>query len=84
MANIKSSKKRVLVNRSRALRNKKFKSLIKTTIRDAVEASAGQGNSVVLRRALGCLDKAVSKGVLKRNTADRKKSSLVKKCSALV
>lgn len=79
MANIKSAKKRILVNGKKEIRNKAYKSLIKTTIRKA-ESSTGEEKETAVRNALSCLDKAVSKGILKRNTADRKKSLVVKRC----
>lgn len=79
MANIKSAKKRILVNGKKALRNKMYKSLIKTSIRKA-EESTGENKEVLIREALRYLDRAVSKGILKRNTVDRKKSLVVKRC----
>lgn len=80
MPNIKSAKKRVLVNESNRLENKK----IRKSYREAVKAfevavQNGEKNLEELyKAAVSKVDKAWSKGVLKRNTADRKKAHLAK------
>lgn len=51
MANIKSAKKRVLVNRKKAERNKSIKSAVKTSIRKveaAIEAKDKEAASAAL------------------------------------
>ncbi len=79
MANIKSSKKRILVAERNAAKNVAFKSSIKTAIKKALELGAGEDkdalNSAVSKVYQLC-DKAVSKGILHKNTASRKKSRL--------
>lgn len=82
MANIKSAKKRVKIIKVRTLRNKSYMSALKTAIRRVEECSEEEKVEAV-RKALSFLDRAVSKGILKRNTADRKKSSLVRKHMAV-
>ena len=80
MPNIKSAKKRVLVNEANRLENKK----VRKAYRDAVKAfeaavANGENNLEDLhKKAVSEVDKAWSKGVLKRNTADRKKAQLAK------
>ena len=80
MPNIKSAKKRVLVNEANYLENKK----VRKAYRDAVKAfevavANGEKNLEDLyKKAVSEVDKAWSKGVLKRNTADRKKAHLAK------
>ena len=88
MANIKSSKKRVLIAEANRQRNVAFKTSIKTAVKKALELAAGEDkealNSAVSKVYLLC-DKAVVKGILHKNTAARKKSRLtlaVKKLSA--
>ena len=82
MANIKSQKKRILTNEKARLRNNSYKSELKTLIRK-VDAAVESGNKdaavETLRNASRKLDKAVSKGVLHKNTAANKKSGLAKK-----
>lgn len=88
MANIKSSKKRVLIAEANRQRNVAFKTSIKTAVKKALELAAGEDkdalNSAVSKVYQLC-DKAVVKGILHKNTAARKKSRLtlaVKKLSA--
>ena len=81
MANIKSAKKRVLIAEANRQRNVAFKSSIKTAVKKAL-ALATEGSKEDLASAISAVyklcDKAVSKGVLHRNTAARKKSRLTK------
>ena len=80
MANIKSAKKRVLIAEANRQRNVAFKSSIKTAVKKAL-AIATEGSKEDLASAISAVyklcDKAVSKGVLHKNTAARKKSRLV-------
>ena len=79
MANIKSAKKRVLVNSKKALQNQMIKSAVKTEIkkvRAAVEAGNKEEAAKALLAATSAIDKAESKGVIKKNTASRKVSRL--------
>jgi small subunit ribosomal protein S20 len=80
MANIKSAKKRVLIAEANRQRNVAFKSSIKTAVKKALTL-ATEGNKEDLAAAISNVyklcDKAVSKGVLHKNTAARKKSRLV-------
>lgn len=86
MANIKSAKKRVLVNRKKAERNKSIKSAVKTSIRNveaAIEAKDKEAASTALLNAISTIDKAASKGVYHKNTAARKVSRLSKAVNTL-
>ena len=79
MANIKSAKKRILVNEKKAARNQMIKSAVKTEIkkvRAAVEAGNKEEAAKALLAATSAIDKAESKGVIKKNTASRKVSRL--------
>ena len=79
MANIKSAKKRVLVNEKKAAQNQMIKSAVKTEIkkvRAAVEAGNKEEAAKALLAATSAIDKAESKGVIKKNTASRKVSRL--------
>lgn len=79
MANIKSAKKRVLVAEANRQRNIAWKSSIKTAMKKVLElAQAGDKDalSAALSKAYQLCDKAVSKGILHKNTAARKKSRL--------
>lgn len=80
MANIKSAKKRVLLAEANRVRNVAFKTSIKTAVKKALALATGEDkdalNSAVSKVYQLC-DKAVSKGILHKNTAARKKSRLV-------
>ncbi len=80
MANTKSAKKALLKSRKRYLRNRATKSAIKTYTRRTKEL-AEQGNIeeslASLRRAISLIDKAVKRGILHKNTGNRKKSRLM-------
>ena len=83
MANIKSAKKRVLINERKRLRNKSIKSNLKTVIKKADEAIASaSGAQESARLAIKKIDQAVAKGVLHKNTAARKKSQIARKLGA--
>ena len=86
MANIKSAKKRVLVNRKKAARNKSIKSAVKTSIKKvevAIEAKDKEAATVALQNAISTIDKAATKGVYHKNTAARKVSRLSKAVNTL-
>jgi small subunit ribosomal protein S20 len=79
MANIKSAKKRILVNEKKAMQNQMIKSAVKTEIkkvRAAVESGNKEEAAKALLVATSVIDKAESKGVFKKNTASRKVSRL--------
>lgn len=79
MANIKSSKKRILVAERNAERNVAFKSSIKTAVKKALElGKAGDKKALpaAISKVYQLCDKAVGKGILHKNTAARKKSRL--------
>ena len=81
MANIKSAKKRVLIAERNRLRNVAMKSSIKTAVKKVLELSTSDDKEALqaaLSNAYKLCDKAVSKGVLHKNTAARKKSRLTK------
>lgn len=81
LANIKSAKKRILVNQTKADRNKTIKSKVKTLIKKvdaAVAASDLEVAKTCLVEAVTEIDKACSKGVYHKNTASRKVARLTK------
>ena len=81
MANIKSAKKRVLIAEANRQRNVAFKSSIKTAVKKAL-ALAVESDKEALAAAISNVyklcDKAVSKGVLHKNTAARKRLQVLK------
>ena len=80
MANIKSAKKRVLIAEKNRVRNVAFKTSIKTALKKVLELASGKDKDALdaaISKAYQLCDKAVSKGILHKNTAARKKSRLV-------
>lgn len=79
MANIKSAKKRILVDRRNAERNKAIRSKVKTAIKKvdaAIAANDKAAASTALTAAISEIDKAASKGVYHKKTASRKISRM--------
>jgi small subunit ribosomal protein S20 len=86
MPNIKSAIKRVEVTRKRTIRNARIKSALRTTIRrfeEAMKAADRDEAGLKLKRAVVAIDKAVTKGILHKNAAARKKSRLTKRFNKL-
>lgn len=81
MANIKSAKKRVLVNQKKALNNKMVKSALKTAIKKAYAADEAN-KAAAVTEAIKKVDQACAKGILHANAAARKKSQLAKLLNA--
>ena len=85
MPNIKSAKKRVKIIEKKTLRNNMIKSAYKTAVRkfdEAVKAGNVEEAKVLFSEATKKIDQACTKGVIVKNTAARKKSSLSKKLNA--
>ena len=86
MPNIKSAKKRVLVTEKKTERNKAVKSEVKTEVKKFLAlVSSGDKDAATALFPYTCsvIDGAVSKGVIKKNTAANKKSGLAKKLNAM-
>ena len=79
MANIKSAKKRIVVNQINADRNKAIRSSVKTAVKKvyaAIDANDKEAAAQALLAATSAIDKATSKGVYHKNYASRKISRL--------
>ena len=86
MANIKSAKKRILVNETKAARNKAIKSKVKTAVKKveaAVAAKDAETAKTALRAAIVEISKARTKGVYHKKTVSRKISRLSKAVSSI-
>ncbi len=86
MPNIKSAAKRVEITRVRTIRNARIKSALKTSIKkfeEAMKAADREEAGTKLRNAVVTIDKAVTKGILHKNAASRKKSRLTKRYNKL-
>lgn len=86
MANIKSAKKRIVTSRKSQSLNNDVKSSMKTSIKKFEKSMNGGAMDEIqgkLAIAVKNIDRAQSKGVIKKNTAARYKSNLTKKFNAL-
>ena len=81
MPNIKSAKKRVLLSREANVKNKMAKSALKTD--SAVVAGNREEATAAYKAAVVAVDKAAVKGILHKNNAARKKSSMTLKLNAM-
>lgn len=78
MPNIKSAKKRVLVNEANYQRNKSYRSALRTALKKAdaaIEAKSADAAETV-KVAVKKLDQAEARGIMHRNAVARKKSQL--------
>jgi len=86
MPNIKSSAKRDQVAKVRNARNRANKTALKTTLKKfdaAIAEGKPEAAQVPYTEAVRSVDRAVSKGLLHKNTAARKKSQLARAYNAL-
>ena len=87
MPNIKSAKKRVKVIDKKTLKNNMVKTGYKTAVKNfmtAVEEGKIEEAKVLFVEATKKIDQACTKGVIVKNTASRKKSTLSKKLNAAI
>ena len=85
MANIQSAMKRVKITRAQNLRNRMIISDLKTALKKfdkALESGDEAAISEMYTIAVSKVDKAVTKGVIHKNAANRKKAQLAKKLAA--
>ena len=82
MANSKSSKKRILINETKRLRNRPYRSAARTYVKKAelaIKAGDQEAATSAVGEALSMLDRVASKGIIHRNNAARRKSRLMRK-----
>jgi small subunit ribosomal protein S20 len=70
--------KRIRQNELRRVRNRAVRSQVRSAVKDA-RAAQGAEQRTSVAEAIRALDRAVSKGVIHRNTAARKKSALARR-----
>ena len=86
MANIKSQIKRNRQNEKRRVQNRIFRGRARTFVakaRTALESGTGEETQAAVLQAVVELDRAVTKGVLHKNNAARRKSRLMKRLAGL-
>ncbi len=86
MAKSKTAAKRARKAEENRLRNKAYKSRLKTAIKkyeSALQEENQENAKNNLLEVTSLIDKSVNKGVLHKNTAARRKSSLVKRLNSV-
>lgn len=86
MPNLKSSKKRVLINQKKAARNKSNRTELKTTLKkfDAAVSSGDRAAAdTAYKAAVKTVDQAAAKGLIHKKNAAHKKSQLTLKLNAM-
>lgn len=86
MPNIKSAKKRVEVNEKNKAINKAYKSELATGLKKynaAVKAGDVEAVKALLPVTVSLVDESVTRGIIHKNKADRKKADLNAKYNAL-
>ena len=90
MANIKQQKKRNIQNERNRERNIQAKSSIRTAAKKVLKSVDAKENKdattivEIYRKFVKTIDTAAGKGIIKKETAARKKSRLAKKVNAAV
>ncbi len=86
MANIRSAEKRLRQNEKRRVRNAAVRSGVRSAVksaRSALAAASVEEARESLAHTIRVLDKAVTKGILHKNAAARRKSRLTRRLNAL-
>ncbi len=86
MPNIKSAKKRTLVTEKKTEQNKIIKTQLKNAVKKflaVIESGDKAAATAMFPDVCSTIDGAVTKGVIKKNTAANKKSGLAKKLNAM-
>jgi small subunit ribosomal protein S20 len=85
VANTRSAIKRIKQSERRRQRNRAARSTIRSTVKAARVALAANTpeTKAAVHEAIRTLDRAVTQGVMHRNTAARRKSSLARKLNTL-
>lgn len=76
MAHHLSAIKRIKTNKKANLRNRHYRSLMRNSLRKVREANTADTRQSTFLTAVSVLDRLVSKGIIHRNTAARRKSKL--------
>jgi small subunit ribosomal protein S20 len=85
LANTRSAIKRIKQSEQRRVRNRSVRSRVRAAVKSARRALDGKTaeSKSAVQAALRTLDRAVTQGVLHRNTAARRKSALARRLNTL-
>lgn len=83
----KASFKDLRQSKKRMARNSKVKNSLKKNVKEGrrlIEAKKTDEAQKLIRQSIKEIDRAISKGIIKKNTGARKKSRLMKKLNSLM
>jgi small subunit ribosomal protein S20 len=83
MAHHKSAIKRIKTSKADNLRNRRNRALMRSALRQVIEAAKPEDAGQNLRKAYSVLDRLVSKGIIHRRTADRRKALAARRTAAI-
>jgi len=83
MPHHKSCQKRVRLSKRQNLKNREGRSKIKTFTKKVLNAQTKEEAEPVLKQAISIIDKSAKNGLIHKNNAANKKSSLTKKVAQL-
>lgn len=83
MASHKSAKKRIRTTARRRIINKNNESRIKTLVKKTFNSTNKEEAEEAYQNAVSVIDKSVTKGIIHRNSAARKKAALTKHVNSL-
>ncbi len=83
MASHKSAKKRIRTNERRRVINKSNESRIKSLVKKTLSSTNKEEVEKVYKNAVSIIDRSVTKGIIHKNNAARKKAALTKYLNGL-
>ncbi len=83
MATHKSAKKRIRTNARKRVINQQGTTRIKSSVKKALATTNKEEAEKLYKEAVRVLDRGTTKGLIKKNTASRKKSSLTRHLNKL-
>ena len=72
-----STLKRVRQSKKRNLRNKHYKSMMNTAVKNYLNSDSKENSEPLLRNAISTIDKVVKKGIIHHNKGANQKSKLM-------
>ena len=83
MATHKSAKKRIRTNDRKRVINQQGATRIKSSVKKMLATTSKEEAEKLYKEAVGILDKGTTKGLIKQNTASRKKSMITRHLNKL-
>jgi len=83
MAHHKSAKKRIRTNERKKEINKAYSSKVRTSVKKVLGSDNKEEAEKLYKQAVSLLDRGTVKGIIKKNTASRNKSSITRHLNSL-